>query len=380
MSEGETLYLLLLVFYLIECGTFAPRGATAFHSAFGGKCRQADSLPMFEGRPGVLRLANPLPPLGRLFVASTPMLSMSPGGLAAFSPAWLASPPRREQTGKVLTWEEVGEVATVDREVRIDDVTFLLADSSEQAARVAADIAKVKGAPPKQRESAIEDILRSATEVAATRERVAAFSEHTADLRFLANTLFLLLFLAVPLGARFLGVERIWLSGLIALIGLTAMTLFAFRRAHRKLYPDEHGARRKHLLHAIFTPALIRTPDVLSEPLLAGFHPLAAAAALMDHDAFCTFAGSVLRDLAHPLPPALPKQGAEIVAWHQQRLTRELHRLVAAEGVDVKELLRMPEAANTGVQSCCPRCLAEYTLDAGECSDCGIPLVGLRRP
>ncbi len=380
MSEGETLYLLLLVFYLIECGTFTPRGAIAFHSAFGGKCRQAGVLPIFEGRPGVLRFANPLPPLGRIFVASAPMLSYAPDGLVAFSPAWPTSPPRRDQTGNVYSWEEIGEVATIDREVRIDGDLLLRADSGQQAAKIAGNIATVKAAGPQKREAAIERILEGGTDAASARERVARWKEQGADLRFLANVTFLLLFLGVPLAAHLYGVERIWLPGLAALLALTVVAIFTFRGAHRKLYPEEGGARVKHLLHAIFTPCLIRAPDALSEPLLTGYHPLAAAAALMNKDAFREFAGNVLRDRAHPLPPAAPERGAKIVAWHRKRLDRELRRLVTAEGLDFDELLRIPEAPPAGAQSCCPRCLAEYTLDEGECSDCAIPLVALRRP
>ncbi len=378
MSEGETLYLFLLVFYLLECGYFAPRGAQAFHSAFGGKCRPATSLPIFEGRPGVARFANPLPPLGRVFVTSSSPLSFSPEGLIAFVPWWPGNPPRREQTGKILAWEEIQEVATIDREVRIDGRSFLVADSREQAARVAADIAGLMETAPVKREGAIEKVLRSRTDSAAARERVAAWEQAGADHRFLANVLLLLLFLGIPLTARHYGVEVMLLPGLAALLVLTGLTLFTFRQAHRRLYPEERGIRVKNLLLRAFAPpALIRAPDVLSQPLLAGFHPLAAAAALLPRDDFREYAAGVLRDVVHPLPPAAPEDGAEIVSWYRRLLDRELRRLIRGEGIDPEDLLRLPVPTDAGVRSCCPRCLAEFTIEEGECSDCALPLVSL---
>ncbi len=53
----------------------------------------------------------------------------------------------------------------------------------------------------------------------------------------------------------------------------------------------------------------------------------------------------------------------------------ELHEVL----VTTRGLLRLPAPAEEGVRSCCPRCLAEFTLTAGECSDCALPLVSLRR-
>jgi hypothetical protein len=379
MSEGETLYLILLVFYLLECGYFAPRGASAFHSAFGKRCRPATSLPIFEGRPGVLRFANPLPPLGRVYVISPPPLSLSPEGIVAFDPAWPGLPPRREQSGKVLPWEAIGEVATVDRAVLINGGEFLRADSREQAARAAAEIAFLKAVAPAKREAAIENNLRRRTDVKAARERLAASEKAGANLSFLSNLLLWLLFLVIPLTAHLYGVTVMWLPALATLLVLTAANLATLWRAHRRLYPNGRtGQRGLLLLRSLAPPALIRAPDSLTLPLMEDFHPVAAAAALLDRDAFEEFAATTLRDLAHPLPPATPKEGAGIVAWYGDRVGHHLGRLARAEGIDPARLLEAPTPRDGKALSCCPRCRAEYLLFDGRCSDCDLPLVPLR--
>jgi hypothetical protein len=175
--------------------------------------------------------------------------------------------------------------------------------------------------------------------------------------------------------ARSLGLILGWPLLLLGLAVSVTGTALAFRKANHALYPRKTYERTwRQIQVSSFPISAMRAHDYLARPLLAGFHPLAAARVLLDEEAFRAFSGRVVRDLARPIGPVLPgapeearTAEAEFRAMHLAAVEDFLRR----EGADPSAFLAPPAARDSSSRSYCPRCHAQFVKEAGKCADCG---------
>lgn len=173
--------------------------------------------------------------------------------------------------------------------------------------------------------------------------------------------------MAAPLIVWWFGLAQCWWAVVPLLLLISVPTAITFRRAHTRLYPELREERGNHFLLVLLSPAnAIRAGDLLSKPLLETFHPLAVARVLAPAESFSRLASASLRRLRHPRRTLAP----ELVEWQQRELTL-VESLLRREGVDVERLLAPPAASDPGISSCCPRCLAQFRVASGDCTDCG---------
>jgi hypothetical protein len=191
----------------------------------------------------------------------------------------------------------------------------------------------------------------------------------------LSNGLFLFLFVLCPLVI----VVRGWLPALWFLVpALLAQTIaisVLFTRIHRHLFPGANEERFKLALICTLAPvSAIRALDLLSRPLLESFHPLTAAAVLLDRQDFERFARRVWRDLKFPrLPeaPAAPPAAVETAHAFHRQLTTAAESLLRTKGVDPESWLKPPPTTDPTHVRYCPRCEAQFTAAATRCAECG---------
>jgi hypothetical protein len=174
-----------------------------------------------------------------------------------------------------------------------------------------------------------------------------------------------------------LGMGRVqWFWPLAAgLFLLSAGTSALFHRAHRELHPQRGADRFSGLMKMIlYPPAAIRVWDILTAPLLAGYHPLMVGRLLLGSDDFQTFAGRWVRAMRYPIVTGPAARGAaDPEAWGAAQRTVAMEFL--ARETDITADWFAPPKAD-GAVAWCPRCQATFTQDAGDCPDC--PGVGLR--
>ena len=372
MSDLELLYVLLAAFYLWECACWIPRGGVVFAGWRGKHCRVASVI---GNQRGGFALAQPLPPLGRIAVATQLPVSLSPAGALAYVATSVTPAGRPPQTGRFVRWDEIKSVAARGKNVRVNDDVFVRAQSTTHARWLAGELRRLGRLGPETRSDAIGKLIESAFNVESVKARWAEFETPARPVRCLANALFLFVFLATPAVIWRFGLEHTWLPLVIGLFAMGGTIAFLFRRAHRSLHPSADDERFTQFLMALlFPPAAIRACDLLSRPLIETFHPLAVASALCNDKELRRFARPLLLDLRNPALPLATEDNLELAAveeWSRARTLAAAEAALRRSGVDPAELTRPPSPADATCRAFCPRCHAQFTLLDTRCGDCG---------
>jgi hypothetical protein len=143
--------------------------------------------------------------------------------------------------------------------------------------------------------------------------------------------------------------------GVLLLVGLA--TSVAYFRAHKELYPNDSGTRWQHsFLIAVVPTHTSRAKDLLARDLFAEFHPLAIAKLALPAESFESFGNWIRRELKFPLPPQRLDE-AEL---------RPVEEFLAAQNVVDRTPVKLADATQY-----CPRCHAQFSVEASKCEDCG---------
>lgn len=400
MGETESLWVILGVIYLAECLVWIRRDHLAFGAWWPGRFHLWYSDAVLANEHGGFGLANPLPPLGTVFVAAPWPFTLSPQAVYGWSAACLQPGGRPPQSGRFIPFDQVKTVRVETRRVLVNDLPLVKARSPQAARRLARLLEKLRTTPEPARADAIRQALRATFDSGALRARLEAFGRWDKRLRLPANVLFFYLFVLAPWLCWTFSFRRVaW--GLAAGLFLQTISLaFLFRRAHRDLYPQADDERFSPFCTMLLAaPSAIRAGEVLALPLLESFHPLAVATELgAQRDpsalerAFRWFhplavprelappalthllAGRTLRDLRYPLLPDGPIRDPAALAcqeWFRSTFGEVVEEFVRRNGFDPEELLRAPRPREPVNRTYCPRCYAQFMLEQGTCPDCG---------
>jgi len=377
MTEGESLYLLLIILHLGESAFWVSRDSVAFVRRGFGRTAAAFADAALSNRQGGVRFGGLLPPFAPTFLGRQTPVSVSPDTVTAAVGTLPRGRVRPERETLTVALDGIRSMDVAGRNLLVNDRRLVRADDPAEARRLHDLLATLADAPREARAAAIDRDLGRRFDVAEARERRARVVERTAGLCLVANLLFLHLFVAIPVLSHYLG--SVWRPALLAMVLLQFTAAFLFFRGHRALSPERRGDRIVHTLSvAFYPPAAMSAADRLSRPALAEFHPLAVGAAVLPEARFSALAAPLLRDAVHPLspPPAEPDSAAaEAVTWYRDRVRSVMEDVLRNEGVAPDDLLTIEAPGDGSTRSTCPRCRAGYTLEAGRCTDCGVELV-----
>lgn len=211
-----------------------------------------------------------------------------------------------------------------------------------------------------------EQRLRRMLDTKSARRRLWHFRRVVRPLYLDSYLLFSLVFVAFPIVAWRLGM---WVSLLLLapFLLITANTVYSFRRIHRVFEPHAKADRREKTLALVLSPlGAIRAPALLLRSVMAGFHPLAVAAAEMPKEDARRFAARVLRDMKFS-----QEKGAEDTNTTQTRWHEAVWEWARKEFGDPEALTGPPLKKFDRSVTYCPRCEQEYVVTEGECADCG---------
>lgn len=350
ISELGILFLVVLVVYLLQCVQWVSPDAVVFALNWrgGGTTKRRGFVWSALGTSGFL--AWPLPPLTPTVVVAWPLFEPVPEGL------WLTQPELRWNS---ISWSNVAVTSSDSKLVCNGSSAFK--GSERQTARYAGLLQQLGRTPESERGPILLAWLRQAMSVRGAARRVLVFARRSRWLRILANFQLALLFLALPFTFIKFGPAVLWRVAVSLLVISVAIT-FEFWMLHKKLFPQAVSARFKAGVTILLSPiAAIRASDALARDLLAGYHPVAVAAAILPSDEFRQFAGEQFR---------LIRFGDHPGKWYRENLGKLMEQAVRRKGVKPAELLR-PASRESGSVAYCPRCLAQYVKDRTACSDCG---------
>lgn len=210
-------------------------------------------------------------------------------------------------------------------------------------------------------------------DVEALRRKLAEFDKATRWLKAFSQVFFIVLFVVMPtLYVRLESQPHNFLAGLAAALILWWGSSTALYYADRRLNKAAGIHRVQRLLHAMIAPGFaLRGTEALSRDLLKAWHPLAAAAALMKPEDFKALCQSAWLDEQFRAEARL--RLGEV--WLFGSLAPEKRESwLTKQQIDPKDLQSPPKRNQDDSQSYCPRCLAQFTIKEGLCSDCALPL------
>jgi hypothetical protein len=375
MGELESLLLVLALIYLSECLVWLRRGTIAFTTWRGTRFGVRPSGTWMGNQRGSVRVSNPLPPLGTVFIVPDLPLSLSPAAVFAYSPVCLDPAGRPWQTARHLSLSDIRNVGVEGRKLLLNGEVFLKAASTFSARWLGELLRRIHKTHQTERAATIKQMLNECLDAEKLSARRRLFQTRARPIRMLSNGLFLYLFLVVaPLILHFgFGQFGLWL--LVGMLAQTTTIAILFRRAHKSLYPDAGEERLKPFLTMLLAPpTAIRAPDLLARHLLEHFHPLAVAQVLCSPDQFKNFSRQTLLDMRYPLLPVCPTNEPEALAteqWFRAARQEAAEKFLRRAGLKPDELTALPQPTEPSNLSCCPRCGAQFVTRTGTCSDCG---------
>ncbi len=362
MNEVLSLFPVLFFVYVLQCIAAAHTGTVVFLVNFRSQGRLVQRFWQFSLSRYRLFLVNPF------FPSSTPVYVCGFPFIFATGPAGEV----RGLTSVVSTsagsslasfdFDYPGPFESFSKDLLCGDSLVAKLHSEGVAARLAAFLEKLRSTPPPKRRALIDRELERMLALDEIRRRLKLLADSTVYLDSLCTSLFLFLFLLAPVAVYKLGLARIFLGLLPALLFFCLATLWAFHRARRRLYPKRRDLGSQHFFTIALSPfAAIRAIDHLTAGLLEDFHPIAVALALLPKKDFLKFAEAELRRA---------KFITRDTIWEES-----IRGFLTAQGFDPQSLLRAPASEDNRSRTYCPACLTQYVFEQGACMDCGgIPL------
>lgn len=374
LSDTETIFLVLAAIYLWECCCWL-RGTAVCFSGARGKHRLLRSCAPLENEHGRVVFTNLLPQATSFVCQAWPLVLDAEG--IVLPRAGPATAESGEDAGSWLPYSAIQSVTSEGRDVLADARPIASLTTVSHARFVAERVRSIVSAKPGQRDRAMASLFDEIFDVAAIRMRLADFERSTTALRRSCIVLLLYAFAVGPL-MYYLPALAWWRNIWYYLAGFLACWFFAifqYQRSRQKLGVNSAGSAG-HVAMLFLSPAsAMRSAESLSRESLVGLEPLAVAAAVCSADDFSTFAAASLRATLYPLEPCEPPgAAAKARTWFSEQLFSRQRAVAQHAGVDPDELLSEPIRSDDAA-GYCPRCLRQYVMSEGKCSECaGVPL------
>ena len=372
MSEGITLFFILLFFYLVECIFWLHRISAAFVSFTGKHWHLIFFNKYFGNDNGGIFPANPLPPLGKVYICSLLPVAFSNTHVCSQISQTLTNDIKIEKHAKSVKYDEMKSVSTIDKDIFINGNMFVKCSTPIQSVFIKDILLKLISLNDKQRENEIKRIVQETLDVKNARKEIEKFDDKSYKLRIFCNLLFLYIFLIVPVLVYFYGTIKLFIILLVLMYLSSISVSIIFYTIHKMFYPAQKGERIIDMIKMIiFPPTAVRANDFLSLNLLVNYHPLTVGLILFDNINFENIAKKVLIDLKHPIINDFENEQVDLTnKWHRSNLENIVIDFLHNNSVDIKNLIIAPSPENVSCKSYCPRCEAQYTIQNGICSEC----------
>ncbi len=326
----------------------------------------------FGNDNGGIFSANPLPPLGKVYICSLLPVSFSNTHVCSQISQTLTNDIKIEKNAKSIKYDDIKSVSTIDKDIFINGNMFAKCSTPIQSIYIRDILLKLISLNDEQRENEIKSIMLEAFNSERARKKIEAFDNKSYKLRIFCNLLFLYIFLIVPVLVYFYGTIKLFIILLVLMYFSSISVSIIFYSIHKMFYPAQKSERIIDMIKMIiFPPTAVRANDFLSLNLLVNYHPLAVGLLLFDKINFENIAKKVLTDLKHPIINDYENEQVDLTnKWHRSNLEKIVIDFLHNNSVDIKNLIIAPSPENISCKSYCPRCEAQYTIQNGICSEC----------
>ena len=360
MNELLSLFAVLFVVYAVQCISAAPPNSVVFLIDSRPRGRLVRNFWQFG--PSRLFLVNPLLPFLTAVYADGFPFSFLVGPKGEICGVDFTACTGSKSMVGPLTFDVHHRFASKAKKLLLDDSPVATLHSERTAGELAVFLDQLQALQPAEQQALLDRALHPRFALDRLKERLQLFSRSTELLNSMCISLYIYSFLILPAGIYMFGLQRVWLSLLLALVLYIFLILWAFRRAQRSLYPQRQDRHLQPLLAITLSPfAAMRGIDSLAADLLENFHPIVVACALLRAEDFLQFAGRELRRIKF--------------TTHDPILENLIRRFLLAQKIDPELLLKPPAPNDPYSRTYCPVCLTQYVIEEGACNDCGgVPL------
>ena len=372
MTDELILFLVLCMIYFSDCLLFV-RNSTITFVLWSGK----HWVHNFSGRlirtvKGRVVLLNPFPPLGKVFCCRLIPLSISPKGVCSFNYQTLVHDEESEHEVVYVLFSEIEDIRTDNRDLFINDERFCRFTDERTAIKLRDFMDRLHNSIEEKREEIIIEFWKGQFDYDAMKKRFEQIKKKLSALRFLCNALFIYLFVIAPIFVLYFRLTRMLIPIAIGMLIIAIQVAISFFILHKKIYPDRAEERISNLIKMIMCPPVsIRACDLITANLLENYNPVAVGHLFLPPGEYKKFAERTLRNFKYPPVGYITGIPANEISIYQNqiflRLTSDYIREVANIGED---LLYQPVPNDISVHSFCPRCLSQFTKEAGNCPDC----------
>ena len=378
MTEGQTLFLILILLYLSDCLIWVKRESVAFVSTWGGRWRLTVPPSWLGNANGGILFLNPAPPAGRIFLSHLSPVSISPTGICAYNLQTLPSEGRSpSQTGQFLPFSQIAAATTEGVYLLVNNERFAKCATPKQAKTLAQLIREMVKASTSKRERMVRDWVQKQFAVDEAEARLREGTTIIGPIQKLSLIMFLFLFVFTPMLVSGFGLIPLIVPVAVVMVILAVLTSIMFYRAHVQLFPTESSERFENVVKMILCPPVsIRAADILTRNLLAEYSPIVLASVLAVSDGQ-QFVRAFVLDLQHPLKHEVSDGAAEeTMRWAvDEQLNICLDQIKAGRYLKPEDL-EAPSVQEKDSLSYGPRCRCQFVVNATECPDCpGVELV-----
>ncbi|NUN12496.1 MAG: hypothetical protein HUU55_02535 [Myxococcales bacterium] len=381
-SDLLSLWLTLVILYLLEGFVFVPCGSIAFVWTRKDVLRPRFAPTWLRNDRGGIVFGTPWPWNMGVVIADGLRLGVGTAGVYRYRLEELDPhrPAPWEVDNTVVTLPEA--LGIDGRTVTLDGRPFVGCGSPAHAEWWRTQAVHWLKTPPEQRAHSFPVWMEQITDADKLRERLAQVARATLLMRILGSATTVVALAGLPLADFTVGLVEAWPWLLSAIYGIGWIGTGSFYIAHRKLWPTKKAERWTQVVLQLLVPIVtMRASELFARTALVGVHPLGIAV-LNDPKAHRPpnqprFIHHVVRDL-------LATRGVDTVIndttsdpFYQAWKTR-VFDLVGTDGMDLSTRQPFPEAESPTMTRYCPRCDAQFPATATLCSDCaGIVLVSM---
>ncbi len=374
MSDELFLFIFIIVLYFIECGKWFAQGAMAILTYSRNNWTLLSPNKNLSNNKGGIIFTNPMPPLSPYFKCNFLPLSISEEYIISFSSVNIFSQYRREQISQLIKIDDIKNIKCKNDTIFINDAQFLKGKNKKSIESLTKLIHELSKSASAKRQKIIENYFQSIMSTDDISGLKETYDKSTRILRLSCNILWFYIFLLSPVLIYFLGFFPMALYLIYGYGILHIITIFIFYKSYRQTFKNHTaGVILNHLLRILlYPPALIRSPDIISQNFLELYHPIAILAALGSKEMVKKYALKLYLDLIYPLGTSdLAKKDMETVSRFNEIHISELEKLTTRKGINKDSYTSVRPAETTDYAMYCPRCLTTYINKQKFCSDCG---------
>ena len=368
MIEFSLLLFALLLLYVAECAVWVPAGSIAFRLSFNpeGPIRMITKLRAVPRSD--IAFAYPLSLRNQVVVCSPLPILISPVGIVA-APGFSAGVTE----GELIAFEEMFRIEHELRKLLVNETAFVATASEVQATELACLLNTLRKRASKERASRIEKELVHSLDSDSAHSRLDEYVKSTSNLNLDSLILLFMIFVISPVFVWKFTLAAVWPFLLTYLVLHASLIAWDFHRANRKLFPSDAMTRWSTIAMILLSPpAALRATKYLARDIGLGYHPLAFAASRCSSEEFRELASWVLRGVMFVpgVSISLDKQAMDCQQWFRHKFQNAVLVLVHKHGDTLEELTAPPRRESERVKSYCPRCLSQFIISDGVCTDC----------